>query len=256
MKTLLFMLTLAAGLCGAFVWLPDACGQNGAPAERARHVNASRIAYIDLGEVFKQYKKNTALAQEYRQVVSADSTQLEKMLGQGRELEKSLRDGTLDRESPEFFELEKKVRRAEANVNTFKAVKQRELKQQEIKVLLEVYRDVSEAVRQFAEQNGYSLVLKIDRDFEAAKDYKTIQQTLSQVVVRHSARDDITEAVINYLNKQYETTAGDIGTTTASPERGRRDRPSGDDSSAAGAPVAKPSPRTAPNSPSRTAPAR
>jgi Skp family chaperone for outer membrane proteins len=208
-KKLLITLTLAAGLCGAFVWLPDACGQNGPPPERsARPAAASRIAFVDLGEVYRQYKKTEDMSQEVKKAMSAGNARIEQMVEQGRDMEKPLRDGTLEKESPEFAEREKKVHQLAGNISTFKAVKERELKQQEIKALLEVYEDVTEAVRQFAEQNGYTLVLKIDREFQAAKSYRTIQQTLNQGVLRHNSRDDITDAVIAWLNKQYEAAGG------------------------------------------------
>lgn len=235
MKKLLITLTLAAGLCGAFVWLPDACGQNGAPAPRA-----SRIAFVDLGEVFRQYKKTEDMSQDVKTAMKEGNARIEQMVGQGREMEKPLRDGTLDKETPAFAEREKKVVQLATNVSAFKAVKEKELKQQEVKVLVSVYQDVTEAVRQFAEQNGYTLVLKVDREAQAAKSYKTVQQTMNQSVIRHDSRDDITDAVVAYLNKQYESAGGAPASPTAakapaSNDSAPRDRVSSDKAPPAGA---------------------
>jgi hypothetical protein len=110
-------------------------------------------------------------------------------------------------------------------------------------------------VRQFAEQNGYTLVLKIDREFEASTSYKTIQQTLSQMVMRHSASDDITDAVINYLNKQYEAAGESAARPPVSRDRPSRDRSSGDGTSDSGD-SDRSSRRTPPNPPSRRSSAR
>ena len=97
-----------------------------------------RIALVDMREVYQQYKKSADMTQEVRQAMQAGNARIEQMVGQGRELEKPLRDGTIDKETPEFDEREKKVLQLSNNVTTFKAVKQRELKpSSEAKAMLE-----------------------------------------------------------------------------------------------------------------------
>src|SRR5262249_61493394 len=116
----------------------DACGQNGPPAERsARPAAGARIAFVDLGEVYRQYKKTEDMSQEVKKAMSAGNARIEQMVEQGRDLEKPLRDGTLDKESSEFVEREKKVHQLAGNISTFKAVKERDARQQEIKAMLE-----------------------------------------------------------------------------------------------------------------------
>ena len=236
MKKLLVILTAAAGVCGSVVWLPIACGQNGGTPARA--ASASRIACLDLAEVLRQYKKSDELVKEAKALVDAENAKMQQLLGQGQEMEKSLIDGTLDRESAEFAECEKKVIQLSARVKTLKSAKERELKTAQAKALLSIYKDVAAVAQQVAEQNGYTLVLRIDREAEAAASYQTITRTLSESVLRHDPRNDITDVVIGQLNRQYdESGAGatsaaakessDGGKATSAARSGARDVPAG-----------------------------
>jgi hypothetical protein len=93
---------------------------------------------------------------------------------------------------------------------------------------------VAAVAQQVAEQNGYSLVLRIDREAVAARSYQTITQTLNESVLRHSPQDDITDVVIARLNRQYDA-AGESaedrgakesaaeGNTTSGAKTGRRE---------------------------------
>jgi Skp family chaperone for outer membrane proteins len=236
-KKLVITLTLAAGLCGAFVWLPDVCGQNSSSAARAaKPVGPSRIAFVDMGQILRSYAKAADVLQEVKAFEDANSAKIGQMMNEGRELEKELVDGSLPRDAPEFAERETKVKQLASRAHTAKSIADAELKQQRGRALLAVYRDVIAAVQQFAEQNRYDLVLQVDRDALAAKSYRTIQQTMAQALICRDDRDDLTDEIIAWLNKQY-TAAG----AAASPRE---------------APAAKSPSPTSPASTGRKAPAR
>jgi len=231
-KKLLIILTAAAGVCGSVVWLPIACGQSSGTS--ARPLPASRIAFVDIAEVLRQYKKSDDLVKEAKAQVDAENARMQQLVGQGQEMEKSLLDGTFDKESSEYAEREKKVIQLSAKVKTLKSVKEKELKAGQAKALLGIYRDVAAVARQVAEQNGYSLVLRIDREAVAARSYQTISQTLNESVLRHSPGDDITDVVIAQLNRQYDQAGGGAegrpakgdgagGTTTSGSKAGPRE---------------------------------
>jgi Skp family chaperone for outer membrane proteins len=224
-KKLLIMLTLAAGLCGAFVWLPDACGQNGVAASRSSQPAVLKIAYIDMGLVLQQYKKTEDINQEVKMAAEAGNATIKQMVDKGRELEKPMLDPATDKESPEFLEREKKVIQLSANVSRFKAVTEKEVKLQGAKAMLALHQEVIKVVEQFAEQNNYTLVLRIDREALAAKSYKSMALTMDQTVLHHDGRTDISDAVIAYLNKQYDAAGGATAPAPASPKAAPRNAP-------------------------------
>jgi Skp family chaperone for outer membrane proteins len=219
-KKLVITLTLAAGLCGAFVWLPDVCGQNNSSTPRApKPVGPSRIAFVDLNEILRTYKKSADVRDEVKAFGEASAAKLGQMINEGRELEKPLVDGTLERDTPEYTEREAKVKQMAKRAQTEKTIADAQLKQQQSRVMIAVYRDVIDAVQQFAEQNRYDLVLKVDREALEAKSFRTIQQTMAQAIVRRDDRDDLTDEVIAWLNKSYEAAGGAAHPSDAPPAK-------------------------------------
>lgn len=216
MKKLVISAALIAGLAGAALRLPGAEGRNGAAASRSSQPAATpRIALLDLGLVFRQYKKLEDVQQVVKTTAEAAAAREQQMYGQGQELEKSLRDGTLEQGSADYLECEKKAIQLMSNVKTLHKMTERDLKQQGAKALLAAFEDVKKALAEFAEQNGYTLVLRVDREALDCKNYQTIQQSLSQDVVRQDSRDDITDAVVAYLNRRYDAAGPDAIDSTA-----------------------------------------
>lgn len=208
MKKLLISAALMAGLAGAAFRMPSALGQNG--ASRANPPAAtSRVALLDLGLVFQRYKKLEDLQQTVKTAAEAAAAREQQMHGQGQDLEKSLRDGTLEQGSADYLEREKKVVQLMYSVKTFHKMTERNLKQQGAKAFVAAYEDVRMALAEFAQQNGYTLVLRVDREALDCKNYQTVQRSLSQDVVRQDSRDDITDAVVAYLNRQYDAAGSD-----------------------------------------------
>ena len=220
MKKLVITLTLAAGLCGAFVWLPVVCGQNNPLAARAaKPVGPSRIAFVDMGQILRSYKKSADVRDEIKAFEDAANAKLGQMLNDGRELEKPMVDGSLVRDTPEYAERETKVKQAASRAQTAKLIAERELNQHKGRATIGVYRDVLGAIEQFALQNRYDVVLQVDREALSAKSYRTIQQTMAQAILCRDDRDDLTDEVVAWLNKQYVPADGAAGPSEAPPAK-------------------------------------
>jgi Skp family chaperone for outer membrane proteins len=215
-KKLLITLTLAAGLGLVFVWLPDACGQNDTPSPRAaKPSNASRIAFIDIGEVVRNYKKYDDAYQEARTARETAGAKYKQNVARLQQLGKELQDADLDHESREFAERQDKIVQLSASNDTYRTATENEFKKNEGRTLVAIHREIVAAVQQFAEQNGYTLVLRIDHEAGAARSYTTISQTMNQAILRHDSRHDITEPVTAWLNKQYVAAGGAAGASAS-----------------------------------------
>lgn len=244
MKKTIIAVTTAAVLCGVFVCLPNVRGQNGAAARTPKsspHASQQlKIAVIDFGMILREYQKAADKMQEIKAIADAGNAKIRQMQGEGQELVKPLQEGHIDQESDEFRVREKKIFQLENSIKSFKATAERDMNMHGVKNSLAVYQDLQAALKLYCEQNGYTLVLQIDREASAAKDYRVIGKTLGQQIFYHRSDEDITAAVLSYLNHRYEAARAEAGT---------------DESAAPGAAAREPG-RTLPASPNRKAAAR
>jgi Skp family chaperone for outer membrane proteins len=80
-----------------------------------------------------------------------------------------------------------------------------------VKISVVVYQDLQAALKLFSEQNGYTLVVQIDREAAASDDYRLIQKTMGQQIFYYRSQEDITVAVLSYLNDRYEAERAEGG---------------------------------------------
>ncbi len=231
-KTLIAVMT-AAALCGAFVWLPSVRGQNGPAAPRgtnaatdshaqgahdrdAKHAPQAspplKIALVDFQVVLRDYKKAADKVTEMKASLEAGNARIQQISGEMQAIAKSVQEAKIEQDSDEYRTSEKKLYQLDTSRKTYKASAERDMKIQGAKVSLTVYQDLQEALKLFCDKSGYTLVLQIDREIAAAKDYRMFQQTAAQPIIYHRSHDDITLAVISYLNHRYEAERGDEAT--------------------------------------------
>jgi Skp family chaperone for outer membrane proteins len=215
-------LSLAAALSGAFVCLPHVRGQNPPTAARApKPAPSLKIAVVDFPTILREYRKVIDKRREMNGIAEDGNAKIRQLQGEGQALLKQ--EGSLDQESNEFQEHQKMLYQLENSIKTTKASAERDMKTQNLKISLEVYQDLQGALKLFSQRNDLALVLRIDSDAALAKDYRGIGQTLGQHIIYNRHLDDITAAVLSYLNRQYESAAKDSGrevsSETASPAK-------------------------------------
>ncbi|HEY3966773.1 MAG TPA: OmpH family outer membrane protein [Planctomycetaceae bacterium] len=206
MKKWLLFPTLAVAYCGALALSPHARGQAGATTARGARP-ALKIAVLDMGQLLRQYKKTVGLREEINASGEASNTKLKEMYGKGQELIQSLKDGSIEPGSPKFRERELEIYRLESYIKTAKSSAEKDLKRQELKASVEVYNEIQDVLKLFCEHNGFTVILRIDNEGTAATDPQALGRALSQNIIYHQHRDDITSSVVAYLNRRYESSA-------------------------------------------------
>jgi Skp family chaperone for outer membrane proteins len=169
-----------------------------------------------VGLILREYKKSEDLMEDVKATAEAGNAKITQLVGQGKELAKPLEEGSLDQESPEFLERERKVLRLQTYLKSFKATTEREMKKQGARASLEVYQDIQAVLERYCEQNGYTLVLNFDREATTAPESQVVTRSLSQAIMFHQTRDDVTDAILGYLNHKYEAASRDSQPSAAS----------------------------------------
>jgi Skp family chaperone for outer membrane proteins len=203
------ILGVLAASCCAIVSLSDVRGQSANPAPRtAKPVSPMKVAVIDLGLILREYKKSEDLMEDVKATAEAGNAKIKELTGKGNELAKPIQEKTLDIDSPEYLEREQKLLRLETYLKTFKATTEREMRKQGARASLEVYEDIQAVLVRYCEQNGYTLVLNFDREAMTAPESQ-VTRSLSQAIMFHQTRDDVTDAILGYLNHKYEAASRD-----------------------------------------------
>lgn len=201
MKRFSLQFAAVAALLGVTCLLTAASGQ-GKPAGRP-----VRIALIDMDYVFVNYKKSDELTAEMRESYKAVEAQGKAMVNEAKSLQEQLKSGTFDEESSEFEKRENRLFHLNSKLKVLEVQTKSNMQKQQVSVVQAVYQDVQQALERFATQNGYTLILRHNREAHAAKDTQQIQKTISQQIVFHQGAEDITDSVLNLLNQEFEASA-------------------------------------------------
>lgn len=192
---------IALGTLGLLTALP---GQGRAAAGRGTQpAGPMKIAVVDMSYLFEHYEKLEDLRESVKAAADAAQAKAQGLIEQARSLDEQLKSGEYENGSAEFIERENKVIQLSSRFEAFKKATAKDLKKKDAAVLLEVYEDVRQAVEVFAQQNGFTLVLQVNRDTSSSDDKTKVGQKLGQPVFRNQNAQDITDGVLAYLSQEY-----------------------------------------------------
>ena len=204
MKKLILSASIVVCMVGLGLALNNAWGQ-GATKTAVEQV-PHKVGLIDMAFLFSKYTKFEALRNDLKaEIESADGAlkvRLEKIKGLQAEMKELVPN------SPQFVAREKQITEMAGAAEAERKNLQRQFMREETKVYQTVYREVLDAVNKYAAIYKYTLIVRYSRDdAEVGDDPQKVMQALQRQVVFNRPEDDITDAVLNYLNKQYKPTA-------------------------------------------------
>lgn len=163
----------------------------------------TRVAVINVEQVFAQYKRPALLEQEIRlrqQQVVSESDKRRESLERKRQ--------ALDAFKPDSADYKAKldeVRREEVEFQVWRTMEEDALKRQHKESFMAIYADVRTAVAKVAQRDGYDLVLTYDTLTDESPDSQALrQQILLQKVIFWKPQIDVTEAVLKVLNDEFD----------------------------------------------------
>jgi Skp family chaperone for outer membrane proteins len=225
-------------LAGGTYFLTNAFGQDkpartaagqGKPAAVADDDQPHRIGVVDIDYIFEKYKKVQVEMDDIKNEIQETENKLKQMQREGQEKYeewKALKDGT-----PEKKAKEEKLTQMQALFDAKRKSFQNELKREQAKLQLTIYQEIQDAVKVVANHNSITLVVKISRsELGSTSDPARTQAMMGQPCIFHRKQDDMTETVLNLMNKKYlkeNPDAENRATQAGAEEPAGRPRPSG-----------------------------
>ena len=214
------MATMASFLLTAFGQNPATGGVKPKSSQvtpaAAQADSPHKIGLIDMGRVFKEYKKFEALREDWKAELQTNEESAKQLAGKVQKIMEEMK--AFKPGSPEYVKLEKQQTQMAAEFESFRKSSQRTLMQKEADIYKTVYLESMEVVEKFAKHYGYTLVMRFNSENIEGEDLQKLQVGLNRVIIYHQPEDDLTDGVIGHLNKLYDKKAGG-GSPGAAPGR-------------------------------------
>ena len=219
----------ALALVGLYAANVSAQGSKPAAAQPSATSTAPhKVALIDMAHVFKTYEKFNNL----REDLKVEVTQGEETAKAKAEVLKNLQAKmkSYQETSPEYSQTEQQLAKLSAEFETFRRAAQRDFLKKESQIYHTVYMDVADMVKKYAEFYKYTLVIRFSREDLDTDNAQKLIEGMNRQVVFYREEDDITDAVVDALNRQFgkQATGGaarPAGTTGANPSPTNGNRP-------------------------------
>lgn len=204
MKKIIVGTMAVAMLASLFVVSQTIQGQDAGAKAAGPH----QVGLIDMAEVFKDYEKFKNLREELQAEIEQSDAQAKAKLEQMKTLQQQITSGQLKQDSPEYQNIEKQLLTMKGELESFRQVQQREFLRKESEIYKQVYLEVQDAVNKYAHHYNLTLIMRFNRNkVEEAENPQEVIQSMNRQVVFHRASDDITDPVLGYLNRQYNSQA-------------------------------------------------
>jgi len=187
-KNLRVPLALAVLCCAAATKLSFAQAQAGA---------GQGIAIIDLAYIFKNYPRFQAMKDDMKRDVDRVENELKSMRDEIEKLGTRLNE--YPKGTPEYKELETHLANRQAELNVKVQLQKKDFLQREAKIYFNVYQEVMDEVKYYAERNHITLVLRFNGDEIDTNDPQDVLKELNKAVVYYNKAIDITPIIRDEL---------------------------------------------------------
>ena len=199
MKKLILTTTGFLFLAGASFFLANVSGRDSA----ADDANAPhKIGVIDVEYITEKYERVKTDWEELKAEGQQLEEKLKGMVAKGTEMSneyKTLKEGSAERKA-----MEEKITEYQAKYNAKQKLYKADFARDQAKMQVAIFQDIQEAVKAIATHNNITLVVKVSRtEGVNPNDMQRMTMAMQQPCVYFREQDDMSKAVVSYLNKKY-----------------------------------------------------
>lgn len=188
--------------------------QDAAPSA-SKDASPHRVGLVDMAEVFQGYKKFEDLRSELQAEIEKSDAEAKLMVERMQKMQQEMVESKLAPGSIQYEQGEKALLDLKGEFEAFRAATQRKLARRESEMFKVIYSDTTKMVEKYAKFAKFTVVIRFDRkDINDETAPNEALQWMNKQVVYYRTDDDITNVVLDTLNKQYESSGK---TTDVSP---------------------------------------
>lgn len=171
----------------------------------ARPVQAqspSEVVLVDLTYVFKHHVGMSSAKKSLEEQLRLAQTDMEIRRQQVLDMSRQLQG--VPKGSPEFAELENRLRDSQFEMQRDFDAKKREFLKKETQMLYATLKEVQDEVAGYCRQSGAKVALQFDGDPITAGDHNQILKDLNRPVLYWDKSVDITPIILNQINGRHQ----------------------------------------------------
>ncbi len=206
MKKFLFSIAALASL-SLMTESPSAFAQAEKPAGGAAASQLpTKIGLVDMGKVFKQYEKFARLREELQGQMTVMQGEAKGIKAQVEKMSEEMKG--YNKDSKEYRALQERIVRVTTDYEAKMKLAGPEMARKEAQIFEDVYLEVTDVIKKYAEYFNFTMVIRFNSEQIDADSPQQLTQGLNKLVLYHRPQDDITQPVIDFLNKQYAKNGG------------------------------------------------
>jgi Skp family chaperone for outer membrane proteins len=206
-KFSLFAATVAAAVIGVC----SLVGPSQAPAQgQAGRPSGHNIAVVDVSIIFKKHARFQQMIEKFKTDVQAAEGKLKTEFEQIKALQEQLKGITPG--TPDYKQMEQRIAHSGADWQIKQQTQKKDLMEYEGRIYYQVYRELDDSVKRFAQANNIALVLRYASDpVDNPGDRNEIVRGINKSVVYVDPTLDITDWILKDLNRSAAAGAGNTG---------------------------------------------
>lgn len=160
-----------------------------------------KIGLVDMARVFKEYNKFEDMRASLKAEMETALAEAKRIAAEAEKVKEELK--LLRAGSPEYIKREADLAQLSSNFETKRKLANVQYQRKEAEIFQDIYVDSVGVIKLYAEYFKYSMVMRFNSAELDKTNPSSLANGLNKLVIYHRPQDDITDAVIEYLNKKY-----------------------------------------------------
>ncbi len=160
-----------------------------------------KIGLVDMARVFKEYNKFEDMRASLKAEMEVALAEAKKIAADAEKVKEELK--LLKPGSAEFIKRETDLAQLSSDFETKRKVANVQYQRKEAEIFQDIYVDSVGVIKLYAEHFKFSMVMRFNSAELDKTNPSSLANGLNKLVIYHRPQDDITDAVIDYLNRKY-----------------------------------------------------
>ena len=163
-----------------------------------------KIGLVDMARVFKEYNKFEDMRASLKDEMETALAEAKKIAADAEKVKEELK--LLKPGSAEYIKRESDLAQLSSDFETKRKLANVQYQRKEAEIFQDIYVDSVGVIKLYAEHFKFSMVMRFNSAELDKTNPSSLANGLNKLVIYHLPQDDITDAVIDYLNRKYAPT--------------------------------------------------